>query len=141
MTPTGDKTKRVAIILHSGGYDRVSYALSIAQVALAMGMEVHMLATYGGLKRFTKGNLEKLGEETDAAIREALARGIASGGIRSLTAQLSDARKLDLKLYACPTAMANLNIVRGDLLPEVDEVMGLAAFLDLAQDADMHWYI
>ena len=45
------------IILHSGSYDRASYALSLAQVALASEMEVHMLLTFEGLRRFTTGHL------------------------------------------------------------------------------------
>jgi len=133
--------ERATIILHSGGYDRASYALSLASVALAMGMEVHLLLTYGGLRRFVSGHLEELGAETDSQCREALQRGLASGGIRPLSAQLAEARALGLKLYACPAAMANLNIARHELAPEVDQVMGLASFLELARGAAMHWYI
>ncbi|MDP2953468.1 MAG: hypothetical protein Q8O76_09160 [Chloroflexota bacterium] len=46
-----------------------------------------------------------------------------------------------LRPYACPSAMANLNIVRAELLPEVDEVMGLATFLKFARSASINWYI
>ncbi len=138
---TGRETQRAAIILHGQGYDRVSYALSLASVALAMGMEVHLLATWGGLLRFRRGRLEDLGEETGAESREGLRRGLATGGIRPLGAQLAEAKTLGLRLYACPSAMANLNIARNELAPEVDQVMGLASFLELARGAAMHWYI
>lgn len=134
----GDK---VAIILHSGAYDRVAYALSIALVSLALGMEVHILLTYGGLKRFTRGHLADLGEETSQDVRASLSRGLKSGGVQSLEAQLADARKLGLKIYACPNAMANMNIARADLVNEVDSIVGLAAFLPLARTASLSWYI
>jgi len=134
-------TQRAAIILHSGGYDRASYALALATIALAMGMEVHMLLTYGGLRRFVKGHLEDLGEETDKQVRPSLQRGLASGGIYPLEKQLAEARKLGLKLYACANAMATLNISRPELLPEIDEVIGLATFLEWARHAAMNWYI
>ncbi|MBI2860252.1 MAG: DsrE family protein [Chloroflexi bacterium] len=132
--------ERVAIILHSGAYDRVSYALTLALVALASGMEVHILLTFEALRRFTRGHLMDLGEETALALREQIGRGLESGGIEPIEAQLSEARKLGLKLYACPNAMAALNIALADLLPEIDQVMGLAAFTRLARNA-VNWYI
>ncbi|MBI5096105.1 MAG: DsrE/DsrF/DrsH-like family protein [Nitrospirae bacterium] len=135
------KSERVTIILHSGSFDRVSYALSLAGVSLAMEMEVHMLLTYGGLGRFVKGHLEDLGEETDTEIKHLIARGLASGGIQSLSYQLSNARELGLKLYACANAMGNMNIIRQDLMEAVDEVMGLATFLAIARTANINWYI
>ena len=36
-------TGSVAIILHSGSYDRASYAITLALVALSTGMEAHIL--------------------------------------------------------------------------------------------------
>lgn len=142
MTARSDQNReRVAIILHDGSYDRCSYALSLAVAALAVGLEVHMLLTYGGLRRFTVGHLEDLDEETPAQLRGAIDRGLGSGGIKPLEDQLSDAKRLGLRLYACPSAMSNLNIIRSDLLPEIDEVMGLATFLKFARSASINWYI
>lgn len=127
--------------MHSGAYDRASYALSLALVALAMGCEVHMLLTYGGLLRFTKGRLEKIGEETPEPERRIVEHGLSTGGIEPLGKYLDNARKLGLRLYACANAMAVMNISRAQLVSEVDEVTGLAAFMRLAQEADINWYI
>ena len=133
--------EQATIILHSGAYDRASYALTIATVALASGMDLHMLLTFEGLRRFTKGHLTDLGEETSPDVRANIERGLESGGIQSLEIQLADARKLGLKLYACPNAMAALNIGLNELLDEVDSVMGLTAFLEFARSASANWYI
>ena len=133
--------ERVTIILHSGAYDRASYALTLALVALASGMEAHMLLTFEGLRRFTKGHLADIGEETSSSLKVNIERGLQSGGIQPLEAQLANARKLGLKLYACPNAMAALNIGLSDLLAEIDSIMGLAAFLQLARKASINWYI
>ncbi|MBI4303288.1 MAG: DsrE/DsrF/DrsH-like family protein [Chloroflexi bacterium] len=141
MTDNPEEKERVTIILHSGAYDRASYVLSIAMVALASGMEAHILLTYEGLKRFTRGRLADISEETSPGLRTSIRRGLESGGIAPLEAQLADAKKLGLKLYACPNAMANLNIAQADLLPEVDSIMGLAAFIGLARTATINWYI
>ncbi len=133
--------ERVTIILHSGAYDRASYALTLILVALASGMEVHMLLTFEGLRRFTKGHLADIGEGTSSSVRVNIERGLESGGIQPLETQLADARKLGLKLYACPNAMAALNIALSDLMDEIDNIMGLAAFLQLARTASINWYI
>ncbi len=135
-----EKRERVAIILHSGDYDRVSYALNLAMASLAIGLEVHMLLTYGGLERFTMGYLDGL-EGTSRELGEKIKKGLESGGISPISAQLVDARKLGLKLYACANAMGILNISRDQLPREVDQVVGLVTFLQLARNASMNWYI
>ncbi len=67
-------------------------------------------------------------------------RGLKTGGITPLTTQLADAKKLGLKIYACPNAMATFNIPLRDL-PEVDQAMGLFAFMELARSTNLNWYI
>ena len=138
---TSPGKEQVTIILHSGSYDRASYALSITLVALASGMEVYMLLTFEGLRRFTKGHLADIGEETPPNIRTNIERGLESGAIQSLETQLADAKKLGLKLYSCPNAMAALSIGLSDLLDEVDNVMGLTAFLKFVRATSANWYI
>ncbi len=133
--------ERVTIILHSGSYDRASYALSIALVALASGMEVHMLLTFDGLRRFTKGHLADTEEKTSPDVRTNIELGLESGAIQSLETQLAGAKQLGLKLYACPNAIAGLNIAPSELLDEIDSIMGLVAFLAFARTATINWYI
>ncbi len=133
--------EKAAIILHSASYDRASYALTLALVALATGMESHLLLTHGGLRRFTQGNLEKMGEETTAQSKQDAEFGLMTGALNSLEKQLADAKELGLKLYACVGAMAILNVRRADLLPEIDEEIGLATFLEIARSASLNWYI
>ena len=130
----------ITLILHSGAYDRASYALSIALVSLASGMEAHMIVTFDGLRRFTKGHLSDM-TESSPEVMASIEHGLKTGGITPLTTQLADAKKLGLKIYACPNAMATLNITVNDLLAEVDGVMGLATFLELARTAVINYYI
>ncbi len=42
-----------------------------------------------------------------------------------------------LKIYACSPTMKMFGVKKEDLIPEVDEIAGAAAFLDLASDADI----
>ncbi len=136
-----ENTGRVTIILHSGSYDRASYALTLALVALANEMEVHILLTFEGLRRFTKEHIAEIGEETSPNIKTNIEQGLEWGIFQSLESQLASAKNMGLKLYACPNAIAALNIGQSDLVDEVDDVMGLAAFLQLARTAAVNWYI
>lgn len=137
---TSPDKKRLTMILHSGAYDRASYALCIAQAALASGMEVHMLLTFEGLRRFTKGHVADIGEETAPTVRPFIHGGLATGAIQPIEEQLTEAKKMGLKIYACPNTMATLNIPERQLV-EVNEIMGLAAFLSLASTANVNLYI
>ena len=138
---SGSEKERAVLVLHSGAYDRASYALSMALVALAMGMEVHILFTYGGLSRLVKGHSEEMGQETDSSLRPLLEKALATGRIPSFTESLREAKKMGLKVYACAAAMALLNVSRQELIAEVDQVTGLAKFLELAKNASLSFYI
>lgn len=127
------------MVVNSGEYDRVSYALSIAKVASALGMEVHMLFTYGGLNRLVKGRGDELGVVVDPYVRGKLEEGLAKGTVSKISTDLKEAKKLGLKIYACVSAMGLLNVTKNDLIEEVDEVMGLATFLGLSRGAATYY--
>jgi peroxiredoxin family protein len=132
--------KRLTIILHSGSYDKVTNALSLAIVSLTMDMEVYVLLTYEALRRFIKGHLEDP-DATEPDLLAMMKKGIDSGKFHSISEKLATAEEMGLKLYACNTAMATLDIVRENLVDEVDDIMGLTAFTELAQNASINWYI
>lgn len=129
------------MILYDGSFGRVSYALSIAMVASAGGMDVHILFAHGALKRLIKDHAEDMGDETDREIKEGIERGLAKGSIQSISQQLKDAKKVGLKVYACVNAMAILNVSRDELIGEVDKTMGLSTFLSLAENASITLFI
>ena len=140
MTSGSSDRELVAINLHSASYDRVTNALSLAIICLTLDMEVSILLTYEALRRFVKGHIEDM-EATDEGFQTMFRNGIASGKITPITAKLAEAKKLGLKLYACPNAMMNMNIAREDLVDEVDDTMGLVVFVNLARTAKINWYI
>jgi peroxiredoxin family protein len=47
----------------------------------------------------------------------------------------------NVKLYACSTTMAIMDVKKEDLIPEVDDIVGAATFLDIAIDADVQLFI
>ncbi len=124
---------KVTFVLYDGSYGRVSYSLSMAMVALAKGMEVHMLFTHGALRRLVKGHLDDLGGGDAREIDVAVEKGVLNGSLPRISETLRDARRLGLKIYACPNGMALLNISRDELVSEVDKVLGLSTFLDFVE--------
>ena len=140
MSTEYENAGRLTIILHSGSYDRVTNALSLAIVCLSMGMEAHILLTYEGLKRFRKGHLEDP-DGTDPDLQAQMQRDIDSGRFHSIGDKLEAARELGLKVYACTTAMATCELNKEDLVDGVDQIMGLTTFMNLVREATVNWYI
>ncbi|MBI2938195.1 MAG: hypothetical protein A3K61_02960 [Thaumarchaeota archaeon RBG_16_49_8] len=131
--------EKIAMVVNSGEYDRVNYALSIAKIALALGMEVHAIFTYGGLARLIKGRTDDLGDIPDALVRQQVELNLAKGRMGKISDDLKEAKKLGLNVYACVHAMGVLNVSRAELVDEVDQVMGLASFLDIARGAQTYY--
>ncbi|MDP2719658.1 MAG: DsrE/DsrF/DrsH-like family protein [Dehalococcoidia bacterium] len=129
------------LIISSGSWERFDYALSIAITSLASGMEFHALFTHGALKRLVKGQTDVIRDETTTEIKDGIQKGLAKGTVEPLSSILKEAKSFGLKIYACPAAMANLNIARNELIEEVDSVKGLASFLQIAREATLNYYI
>ncbi|MDO8426867.1 MAG: DsrE/DsrF/DrsH-like family protein [Deltaproteobacteria bacterium] len=139
----GKKDFRLCIFLHSGSYDRVYQALSITNVALATGWEVHIFFSYGALKRLVKGKTDDVVIEGEPAyFRDEIEKNLKRGTLDSISEMLSTAKRFGkLKIYACTGSMAVLNIARNELIDLVDSSMGLVSFMELVKGADKALYI
>ncbi|MFQ5952145.1 MAG: DsrE/DsrF/DrsH-like family protein [Candidatus Omnitrophota bacterium] len=120
----------LGIVFHSGSYDRLYHGISIALAALALGREVRLFFTYWALEYIKKGGssffvLDKEGETH----REVLERNINKGHMQKIPELLAEAKKMGAKFYACTNSMGLLNIVRDELVDEVDKSMGITTFL------------
>jgi len=137
------KTFRCCIYLHSGSYDRVHQAISISNVVLATGGEVHIFSSYGALKRMVKGNTDEVeipGEPTP--FKAEMEKNLERGTLDPISEMVEVAKRFgEFKLYACTASMAVLNITRDELIDEVDASMGLVSFQELIKDADQVLYI
>ncbi len=134
-TKTGGKEK-IALVINTASYERVSFGLGIASSAAALGKEVHVLFGYGGLVRLRKGLEDELGDETDGWLREQIRAGLRKGNT-SISESLKMLHKLKGKIYACPAAMALHNLTSEDLIDEA-EVRGVVEFLrDDAKGAEI----
>ncbi|MHA2066751.1 MAG: DsrE family protein [Candidatus Thorarchaeota archaeon] len=137
----GSKTDTLAIIFHSPSYDRISYGLMLAKAALAQGMEVVTLFTFGALKRLVKGAVDDLASETQDDMKDAIEMGLEVGILLPISEQIREAKRFGLRLHVCVTALTLFNLSEDDLIEEVDSIAGLGMFVDIARDAAMNLYI
>jgi len=133
----GDR-KGLAIILHSGSYDRIYHGLSIASIASALGREVKLFFTYWALEYLRREksptlSLDREGENH----KDVLEKGLEKGHMKQISELLARAKRVGTRCYACVNSMALLNITRDELVDEVDESTGLATFLQEAEDAQI----
>ncbi|MDD5434680.1 MAG: DsrE/DsrF/DrsH-like family protein [Nitrospira sp.] len=123
----------LAIILHSGSFDRIYHGLSLALTAAAMGKESRCFITYWALEYFRKTdpavfNLDREGE----LHQEILEENIRKGHIHKIAEFITEAKNMGVKLYACTASMGLLNITRNELIGEVDMRMGITTFMNEA---------
>ena len=126
---TADKSK-LAFVINTASYERVSFALGLAAAAAATGKDVRILFGHGGIVRLKSGCTNQLGEETDAGVRGQMKWGMGTGRLPLITELLDALKKLGSRIYACPTAMELHQIKQDQLVKEVDEVRSLVIFVN-----------
>ena len=140
---TAKKKKRLAIIAHGGTIDRLYPVFILASAAAAMDMETHVYFTFWGLNMLRKGAMEKaelptMYKDMEGQLKKKL-------GEMKYPTPYEMLKRLKttgmLKIYACSPTMEMLGIKKEDLIPEVDEIAGAAAFLDIASDADITLFV
>lgn len=127
---TDANEKGLAIILHSGSFDRLYHSFSIALAALALGRDVRIFISYWALeyvrkKDFATFNLDQEGRDHIQILEDNLRK----GHIHKISELISETKLMGAKLYACTGSMGLLNISRDELIDEVDMSMGITTFL------------
>jgi len=130
-------SEKVALIVNSGSFERVSFALTVAAMYAALGREVYTLFTYGALFRLIKGRTDEVGEETSPTLRQKIKEGLEKGTIRSISDGINELKRFGGRIYACVAAMSFYDVIRDELIDEVDGVMGIAAFLEATRGAQL----
>jgi peroxiredoxin family protein len=103
-----------------------------------MDIEAHLYFTFWGLTMLKKGALEKAGlPATYKHMEEQLKKKLEEMNYPTPYDLLKRMKASGLlKIYACSPTMEMFGVKKEDLIPEVDQIAGAAAFLDLASDAD-----
>jgi peroxiredoxin family protein len=108
-----------------------------------MGWEAHLYFTFWGLQALVKGAMEKAGLPSDykhmeKPMREKLKQMKYPTPYEMLKRMKSSGL---LKIYACTPSMEMFSVKREDLIPEVDEMVGAATFLNIAAGADVTLFV
>ncbi len=137
------KEKKLAIIVHSGTLDRLYSVFILSSTATAMDIKTHLYFTFWGLNMLVKGELEKAGlPATYKHLEEQLKEKLGKMKYPTLYDLLKRTKASGLlKIYACSPTMEMFGIKKEDLIPEVDQIAGAAAFLELASDADITLFV
>ncbi|OGX25408.1 MAG: hypothetical protein A3J51_04275 [Omnitrophica WOR_2 bacterium RIFCSPHIGHO2_02_FULL_45_21] len=122
--------KGLALILHSGSYDRLYQGMSVALAALALGRVVKLFFTYWALETLRKDAGDSLILDEEArAHRKILEKNLKEKHMQKISQLYAQAKIMGAKFYACTQSMGLLNISRDELVKEVDKSMGLTTFL------------
>lgn len=135
---------RMSIIVFSGTVDKLMAAATLATGGAAMGLEVELFITFWGLEAFRKGNyqtnmrISKDFEDYGPIMMEQM----KAKNVPSWMDTLKGAKEIgELKVYACSMTMELFGIKLEDLEPIVEEVTGVATFVERAKEGRITLFI
>jgi peroxiredoxin family protein len=136
--------ERMSLVLFSGTVDKLTAASILATGAAAMGMEVDVFLTTWGIEAFRKDayktNRRVSSDYADYA--PVMLEAMAAKKAPSWMENLLGAREIgDVHIAACSMTMELFNLKRDDLEPIVDEVTGVATFIEHARDSKITLFI
>lgn len=136
--------ERMSLIVFSGTVDKLLAASILATGASAMGLEVEVFLTTWGLMAFRKGDyltntrVSKDFEEYGPVMMEAMQEKKAPSWMENLRG----AKEVgEVKVFACSMTMELFGMKLTDLEPIVDDVTGVATFVERAKDGRITLFI
>lgn len=123
--------KKLALIVSRGAHNSLVQAFTLIMAAVGSEIAVRVFFRDEAVFKVTRAgaadlNLSEAYRGREAATRERL----AAQGLLDLPRLMREVKEAgDVRLYVCSSSMAICGVAREELLDEVDEVRGLAAFL------------
>lgn len=159
-----EETEKATIVVFSGELDRALAAFNIATTAASMGMEVTLFFTFWGLNVVTRekaaaGDKKALQKMMGVMNRGGAGRlklsrlNMLGGGkaamkslmkeyhMPSLEEMMPMAKELGVRFLACTTSMALMGLSEGDFIPEVDDFVGAATYVEIASGSKINLFI
>jgi peroxiredoxin family protein len=138
-----EKRKKLAIVVQGGTLDKLYCAFIMGSTAVAMDMEAHLYFTFWGLNMLVKGAMENAGlPATYQHLEDQMRQNLQKMKYPSPYEMLKRMKQSGLlTIYACSPTMKMFGVKRESLIPEVDEIAGAAAFLEVAAQADITLFI
>ncbi len=113
----------ISIIVHSGEWDKIYHAFSIASTYSAIGKKVKVFITYWAIDSIVRGEIECGSEEKNAIIQ----KGIESGKVKDLEEMIKLGKEFgNVEVIVCSGSMELLGYREKDMPVWVDRIGGLA---------------
>lgn len=155
-----DRLDRLAIVCSKGSLDMVYPPFILATAAAAMDMEAMLFFTFWGLDAINVHKIDSLeisiagnpGMPQMAKVAGMVPFGtkmvstmmktqFAKHKVMSIREFVGVARESGVRLMACQMSMDVFGMSRDDLIPEVEDVVGAASFLEYAKDAKISLFV
>jgi peroxiredoxin family protein len=135
---------RMSIIVFSGTVDKLMAASILTTGGAAMGMEVEVFLTTWGLEAFRKD-----GYKTNVRVSKdyedyapVMMRQMMAKKVPSWMDNFKGAKEIgDVKIYACSMTMELFDMKLEDLEPIVDDVTGVATFVERSKEGKTTLFI
>lgn len=134
----------MSIIVFSGTVDKLMAVSTLATGASAMGQDVDIFLTFWGLNAFRKDQVRtNMKFSSDfAEFAEPAMQAMQAKGVRHWLDTLYDAQEIgNVHVKACSMTMELFGWTLDDLDPIVEDVTGVASFVDEAKDANINLFI
>jgi peroxiredoxin family protein len=136
--------ERMSLIVFSGTVDKLMAASILASGGAAMGMEVEIFLTNWGLAAFRKGdhkeNVRITKEYEDFG--PLMMQQMQAKKVPTWMENLKAAKEVgDVKVLACSMTLELFGWTREDLEPIVEDVTGVATFVERAKDSKITLFI
>jgi len=135
---------RMSIIVFSGTVDKLMAASILTTGGAAMGMEVEVFLTFWGLDAFRKDdyktNMRVSKDFEDYA--PVMMEQMMVKKVPSWMENFKNAREIgDVHIYACSMTLELFDMKLQDLEPIVDDVTGVATFVERAKEGKITLFI
>jgi peroxiredoxin family protein len=135
---------KLSIVVFSGTVDKLMAVATLATGAAAMGQEVDIFLTFWGLHAFRKDQVRtntKFSADFAEFAQPAM-QAMQAKGVRHWLDTLYDAKEIgEVHVKACSMTMELFGWCPEDLDPIVEEVTGVATYVDQAKDAQINLFI
>ncbi len=138
------KAERMSIVLFSGTVDKLLAASILATGAAAMGMEVELFLTTWGIDAFRKGAY-KTNTRVSADFADygsVMMELMQTKKAPTWMANLEGAKEIgEVHIAACSMTLELFGLTLADLEPIVDEITGVATFIERARESKITLFI
>jgi peroxiredoxin family protein len=146
------KRNKLVIVCSKGSLDMAYPPMMLATTAAAMGMQVDLYFTFWGVNMINKKTIDslKISPVGNAAVPMPNILGMIPGMTRMMTGMMqkkmqkikmpsiremiATAKECGVKFHACSPTLDMMGLKKEDLIPEVDDIIGAATYLELASE-------